>query len=756
MPHDFGRTSDVSTSSYHGARVSRFRFADVELDLERFEVTRDGRRLALEPKAVDVLRFFVERPGRLVTRDELLDGVWPGVAVTPNALTRVVAQLRRELGDDAAQARFIETVPTRGYRFIAAVESIAPPAAVGQLFGAASAAAAPRSPSSPGSAPTPAPEPALSVAAAAARALDASPAPSAPRRPLTGWALAAAGVVLAIVAATWHPRGATDAPAGGALVPVTGESGSIHAATFSPDGRWLALVSDRTGDFEIYLRDLDQPSSQPVTADGMRNVHPAWSPDSRRLAYHSSLRHGIWVTSIDGGPARQVAAFGSRPAWSPDGRTIAFQSDEFLNEFGQPGSQLWVVAAEGGEPRPLTSPGAPPGGHGRPLWSPDGTLVYFVATRNVLYEQWSVRVADGLLTRRTTDKRAIVAEQLVPSPGGPVAIGARAWSEGPGLDIIEMPIGDRGGPAHVRAVRTPPGRGVRSISMAPGGALAAVVQVEMDGVLVVMPVTTAGAAAGAARTVARGNHPAVSPDGTRVAYDRSGEVRVVHVDGTGDHSVLSGGRSNLYPSWADDRRLVALRRVGLSAFLVEVDLETGQMIERVALPEAASFPRIAPDGDTFAATVGEPVNTLGRGSLKAGTFAPWAALSRYSFPVWSPDGRQLAVEMKQGRHMLMAVVDVATGVVRQISPPEGQHWPGSFSPDGQRLAVASPGPTGIWNIEVVDVATGQRRRLTTATSPELVARFPSWSPRGDAIVWAQTALSGRLSLVRLPARRPAL
>jgi hypothetical protein len=84
--------------------VSRFRFADIELDLDRFEVTRAGRRLALEPKAVDVLRFFVERPGRLVTRDELLDGVWPDVAVTPNALTRVVGQLRRELGD-AAGAR---------------------------------------------------------------------------------------------------------------------------------------------------------------------------------------------------------------------------------------------------------------------------------------------------------------------------------------------------------------------------------------------------------------------------------------------------------------------------------------------------------------------------------------------------------------------------------------------------------------------------------------------------------------------------
>jgi len=716
------------------ATVSRFRFADVELDLARFEVTRDGRRLSLEPKALDVLRVFVERPGRLVTRDELLDAAWPGVAVTPNALTRVIAQLRRELGDDAAEARFIETVPTRGYRFVA---SVAP----------ASADARPAT-SAGSEAPAAAPGAAVPLAQPPAAEPVGAPVGHRGTSPVIGWALVAAGVALAALALAWpRPPAGPDVPAG-QLTAVTGESGSIHSATFSPDGRWLALVSDRSGDFEIYLRDLRRPTSSPVTADGMRNVHPSWSPDSRSIAYHSALRHGIWVVPIDGGSARQLASFGARPSWSPDGRWVAFQSDEFLNETGQPGSQLWIVAAGGGEPRALTRPGAPPGGHGKPVWSPDSTLVYFVATRNVLSEQWSVRIADGLLTRRTTDKNAIVAEQMLSSPAGPVAVGARAWSQGGGLDLIEVPIGDSGGAAQVRSVAAPAGRGVRSISIAPGGALAAVVQLEMQGTLMLLPVTVAGSAAGAMRPLGRGNHPAVSPDGRRVAYDRDGEVRVVNLDGTADRAVLTGGRGNLYPSWADDRRLVALRRVGLSSFLVEVDLDTGRMTERVTLPESASFPRLAPDGDTFAATVGEPVNTLGRGSLKAGTFAPWPALERYAFPVWSPDGRQIAVEMKQGRHMLLAVADVVTGAVRQISPPEGQHWPGSYSPDGRHLAVASPGPTGVWNIEVVDVATGERRPLTAATSPELVARFPSWSPRGDAIVWTQTALSGSLSLVR--------
>ena len=85
---------------------------------------RAGVPLDLEPKALEVLLFLIERRERMVLKEELLDGVWRDTFVTPNALTRVIAQLRKALGDDAQEARVIETVPRKGYRFLPAVSTV--------------------------------------------------------------------------------------------------------------------------------------------------------------------------------------------------------------------------------------------------------------------------------------------------------------------------------------------------------------------------------------------------------------------------------------------------------------------------------------------------------------------------------------------------------------------------------------------------------------------------------------------------------
>jgi DNA-binding winged helix-turn-helix (wHTH) protein/tetratricopeptide (TPR) repeat protein len=96
-------------------------FGPFELDDENFSLTRHGQRLPLEPKALRVLLLMVQSQGRLLTKAALLDAVWTNTVVEESTLSRAVALLRKQLGDDPKRPVFVETVPTLGYRFIAPV-----------------------------------------------------------------------------------------------------------------------------------------------------------------------------------------------------------------------------------------------------------------------------------------------------------------------------------------------------------------------------------------------------------------------------------------------------------------------------------------------------------------------------------------------------------------------------------------------------------------------------------------------------------
>jgi DNA-binding winged helix-turn-helix (wHTH) protein len=100
-----------------------FCFGRFLLDPENRQLKRDGERLELNARYLDALALLVREPGRLVTKDRFLEEVWRGVPVTDEALTQCIRTLRKQLGDDAAAPRFIETVPKHGYRFIAPVAS---------------------------------------------------------------------------------------------------------------------------------------------------------------------------------------------------------------------------------------------------------------------------------------------------------------------------------------------------------------------------------------------------------------------------------------------------------------------------------------------------------------------------------------------------------------------------------------------------------------------------------------------------------
>src|SRR6185437_10329979 len=96
-------------------------FGEFRLDLADECLWRESQRLSLTPRPFAVLRYLVENPQRLVTHDELLEALWPETYVQPQVLRTYVLELRKLLGDDPACPQFIETIPKRGYRFVAPI-----------------------------------------------------------------------------------------------------------------------------------------------------------------------------------------------------------------------------------------------------------------------------------------------------------------------------------------------------------------------------------------------------------------------------------------------------------------------------------------------------------------------------------------------------------------------------------------------------------------------------------------------------------
>jgi len=112
-----------------------YRFGPYTLDPAAYRLLRDSEVIQLSPKIIDLLLYLVARQPALVSKEDLFKALWPDVAVTDNALTQAVSELRQALGDDPSKPAYIQTVARRGYRFIAAVSTAAAPA--GSVAGSA-------------------------------------------------------------------------------------------------------------------------------------------------------------------------------------------------------------------------------------------------------------------------------------------------------------------------------------------------------------------------------------------------------------------------------------------------------------------------------------------------------------------------------------------------------------------------------------------------------------------------------------------
>jgi Tol biopolymer transport system component/DNA-binding winged helix-turn-helix (wHTH) protein len=699
-----------------------YEFGDIRVDLGRMGATRAGSAISLEPKAFDVLVYLLEHRGALVTKEELLEAVWPGTFVTPNVLTRAIAQIRKALGDDPEDARYIETLAKRGYRFIAPV-----------------------------------------VVQADAGEAVATPPASAPRRRPGTAAYAIAGLaivaVLAAAAALLQRRDAAGpASSDPQLKRLTSRRGFSGTPALAPDGRAVVYASDATGAVELYLASLTPgvPEVQ-LTRDRGHNMQAAWSPDGQWIAYHSRQRGGVWMVPATGGTPQQITDFGSDPAWAPDSQSLVFTSDAG-GLAGQ--SNLWTVKRDGGGRRPLTKIGTPAGGHRAPAWSHDGRFVAFVVSRGGWTMQvWIVNVAAGdprLVETSTNgadpafapDDRAIVW-------GGSTETGnGRVFRKA--LDGEGRPLGA------TEAVFPFDGGIVEGLGVAANGALVFTART-LDANLWAVDVGADGRGSQPVRLtddVARSTHPDYSSDG-RVAFDQvpigaSPSIWMINEDGKGQSALVPGMSAHM-PQWDRTAARVMVSRMTAgqppelswvdlaSRRITPVGLAARDMLSLRLSPDATSiaFHEIAKDGAMSVWTT-----TLDGRRTRIAT-DPEAV----SYPVWSPDGAWLAVEVKRGDSTHIGVVPAAGGPVVQLTDARGQSWPHSWAPDNDRIAFAGQ-RGGVWNVYTVSRGTRAIVQLTSFDSPAGYVRYPAWSPRGSRVVFERAQDSASVWTATLPPVRP--
>ncbi len=102
-----------------------YAFGPFRLDISAGELRRDDERVALTPKVFQLLLLLLQNPGRLITKREFLDKIWGDTNVEEGSVTRAITSLRSALNDNASRPEYVETVPRRGYRFVAKVQKVA-------------------------------------------------------------------------------------------------------------------------------------------------------------------------------------------------------------------------------------------------------------------------------------------------------------------------------------------------------------------------------------------------------------------------------------------------------------------------------------------------------------------------------------------------------------------------------------------------------------------------------------------------------
>ena len=692
-------------------RYVSYQFDDFVVDPVAFRLIKSGQPASIEPKALQVLITLIERRDRLVGKQELFDEVWPGVAVTENALTRAIAQLRKTLADSADSPRYVETVPTRGYRFIGQLRTEGAPSSV---------------------------------------------RPASDKKKIVVIAILAAALVVSALLID-HFKEKVKLLQASTFVPPPIAARPLHSSekfevspSFSPDGASIVYSADVKGTLHLFVSTLNGDSGRQLTYGEAGEAQPSWSPDGRTIAYTSVRKGGIWLMSVNGGAPVQLTTFGSRPSWSPDGTEIAFQSAEDI-EYGWnayealPPSTIWIVNVASGKVVPLTMAARPPGGHGAPSWRRDGKRIAFSSCDHERCRIFTIARDSSGVTLLATDSRRL-ASPVFAADGRTVYFVLSLYNESLLLSIsVDADGKATDGPK--RLGESNPGV-IQHVSLSLDGHRFAWSVVEEKSDLFAIDVGSNHPPTQLTENpTLSATFPSFSPDGEKIAYcavaagNESG-IWVADANGMNPKALIIGPGLKQYVRWAKSDWNIFYSAWSVDEHrpvLYRVSLITGRPEVAGTLPEDASAPTISPDLRSLAFN-----RTIG-GLTSVWVSAPdGSSLRRITedadlarFPVWSPSGKYLGVQLRRGGSSIAIFPD------GKVLVTGGENWPHSWSSDEKEIAFASR-RDGVWNVWTVNASTGQMRKLTAFTSTTNWVRTPSWSPDGKRIVFEVGAPRGKL------------
>jgi eukaryotic-like serine/threonine-protein kinase len=329
---------------------SSIRFGVFEVDLEAGELRKRGLRIKLPDQPFQVLAMLLERPGQVVTRDELQGRLWAADTFVDfdRGLNKAMNRLREALGDVADDPRFIETLPKRGYRFIMALET-------GKLSAVEVGVAQP-----------------LTQTSVADSAMDVGLKPAVHSVALAGlgkkllWGIVLLAAGLAFLTLPYfRSKPGSEELMRSSLLPPPNTSFLPYNFAVSPDGTRLVFAAvDADGKNMLWVRALSGTAAQQLTGTEGASL-PFWSPDNRQIGFFADSK--LKAVDIAGGAMRVLSE-------SPIPRGGTWNSDGLIVFAPDITGPLYRVSATGGVSTQVTGIS---GAASWPFFLPDGKHFLF-------------------------------------------------------------------------------------------------------------------------------------------------------------------------------------------------------------------------------------------------------------------------------------------------------------------------------------------------------------------------------------------